>query len=321
MLPARRFRNTASTWQATAAIWRIIRHEEVDIVHSVMAMGHLYGALARLGTHARGVWFQHMNVWDPTFLDHLASISRAASTFTNSAASARAQRWLWNWTGGISVVYPGMDLKEFSPDRASEGERLRQDLGIPERHAVLGMAGRLHPWKGQHVFLEAAEILSRQFPHTTFLVVGDVLFGLDEEYKRSLLTSVKERGLDQRVLFIGFHEDMAAVYAAMDIAVHASIKPEPFGLVVVEAMAMARPVVASDAGGAREIVLDSVARWLTPMGDSASLAERIGGLLDDPGLRERAGREGRRRVEERSSTEQILAAVEDVYHRVMDSSW
>lgn len=317
VIPAARFRNAINNWRVTAAVRQIIRQEGVDIVHSVMAMGHLYGTLARVGTRAKGVWFQQMNVETPTLLDRLAALAPASWTFVNSMASVEAQRRFRNWTGGISVVYLGVDLGEFSPNRVQDGEQFRRVLGIPEGHRVVGMAGRIQPWKGQHVFLEAAELVSRKFPKTIFLIVGDALFGLDEDYKRGLEESVEERGLSHLVRFVGFHEDMAPVYASMDIAVHASITPEPFGLVIVEAMAMARPVVASDGGGPREIVLDGITGWLTPMGDPASLAERIGRLLQDAELRERMGEEGRRRVEELFSMEQMVLAVEQTYANLM----
>ena len=317
VVPATRFRHPVNLWRTTSAIRRILRREGVDVVHSVLALGHLYATIARAGTRVRAIWFQQAAVIRPGLIDRLAAIVPSVRVFANSATSAEAQRALWNWTGGISVIHLGVDLKEFSLDRLAEAESVRRELGIPADHLVVGMAGRFEPWKGQHIFLEAAARLCDRFPQTTFLVVGDALFGLGGSYKARLETFVRERGLDRRVRFLGFRDDMAPIYAAMDVAVHASTSPEPFGLVIVEAMAMGRPVIASDGGGPREIIADGVTGFLSPMGDPGALAERIALLLGDPDLRRALGGAARQRVEHAFSAETMTARIEEAYREVL----
>jgi glycosyltransferase involved in cell wall biosynthesis len=234
-------------------------------------------------------------------------------TFANSRDTAEAQRRIPNRTGGIQVVYCGVDLKRFSPDHAAQGERLRRDLGIVPGAPVVGMVGRFERWKGQHVFLRAAAHVRRRFPETVFLVVGDTLFGLQPGYKTELEQLALELGLKDSVRFLGFREDMPALYAAMDVVVHASTTPEPLGLVILEAMACARAVVAADAGGPRETVLDGVTGFLTPPGDPESLAERLISLLEDPAQRSRMGQAGRRRVEECFGMDRMARLLEDAY--------
>lgn len=317
VVPATRFRHPINLWRTTSAIRKIIRQEGVGLVHSVMGLSHLYAWLGARGTGARVLWFQQGNVGRPTLVDRVASLAPSAAIFANSHHTAEIQRRVWSWTGEIAVVHLGVDLREFSLDRTPDGKPWRQAWGIPEHHAVVGMAGRLQPWKGQHVFLEAVEIVARRFRNATFLLVGDALFGLDAGYKHRLQETTRRQGLDRVVRFVGFQEDMAPVYAAMDVVVHASVAPEPFGLVVAEAMAMARPVIASDGGGPREIVEDGVTGWLTPMGDPTPLADRIGHLLEDADLRARMGGEARRRVEEHFSVERMTLRIEEVYDRIL----
>jgi glycosyltransferase involved in cell wall biosynthesis len=198
-----------------------------------------------------------------------------------------------------------------------QSEGVRQELGIPADHLVVGMAGRFEPWKGQHVFLEAAARLRDRFPQTTFLIVGDALFGLGEDYRAQLHALVRERQLDRRVCFLGFREDMAPVYAAMDVVVHASTSAEPFGLVIVEAMAMGRPVIASDGGGPREIIVDEATGLLSPMGNPGALADRIAALLGDADRRRLLGAAARQRVEAAFSAEVMTARIEEAYRGIV----
>jgi glycosyltransferase involved in cell wall biosynthesis len=320
VIAAGRFRNWRATWRTTSAIRELIRSRSVDIVHGVMAMGHLYGTLARWGTGARGVWFQHDNARHRTAIDRLAALAPSSLIIANSQDTASVQASLANWTGGIRVIHCGVDLNEFGPHRASRGDALRAELGVGRGTVVVGMVGRFQRWKGQHVFLEAVARLRPQFPGTIFWLVGDTLFGLEPEYRHSLEGQVKELGLTQSVHFLGFQADMPSVYAAMDIVVHASINPEPLGLVILEGMAMARPVVVADAGGPREIVQDSETGLRYPPGDSGALAERIACLLEDPGLRTRMGELGRKAVEERFSMDRMIREVECAYAEVMKTA-
>ena len=107
---------------------------------------------------------------------------------------------------------------------------------------------------------------------------------------------IEELGLADRVRTTGHVEDMVPMYAAMDVVVHASLMPEPFGLVVVEAMAAGKPIVAAAAGGPAEIVNHAVDGWLYPMGDAQALAGALGYLLDEPGLRATLGRRAPQRA-------------------------
>jgi glycosyltransferase involved in cell wall biosynthesis len=137
------------------------------------------------------------------------------------------------------------------------------------------MVGRIAPWKGQHVFLEA---FARAFGggNEVAVVVGDAMFGEAEvAYGRGLREMTQTLGIADRVEFAGFRRDVWAELARMDVFVHASVSPEPFGQVIVEAMLAGVPVIASAAGGPAEILTNGVDGLLYPPGDVDALVEAL----------------------------------------------
>jgi glycosyltransferase involved in cell wall biosynthesis len=172
------------------------------------------------------------------------------------------------------------------------------------------MSGRLAPWKGQDVFIRA---FAAAFPDGSeeAWVVGGSLFG-EQDYERSLVELVKSLGMGERVHLLGFRDDALQLVADSDVAVHASITPEPFGLVVIEAMALGTPVVASDAGGPSETITHGVDGILVPAGDISALAKALQLLAADPALRDKLARSARRAAASYSPT-LIARALESVY--------
>ena len=164
----------------------------------------------------------------------------------------------------------------------------------PSTALVIGIMGRLSPWKGQHVFLEA---FAKAFPDgpVRAVIIGAPLFG-EEEYAASLHRLSESLGVSDRVTFTGFRHDVFAALAEIDILVHASTIPEPFGQVVIEGMAAGVPVIASAAGGPLEIITHGVDGVLVPMNDVGALAEQLRELADDEGMRRRLAKNGRRRA-------------------------
>jgi glycosyltransferase involved in cell wall biosynthesis len=175
-----------------------------------------------------------------------------------------------------------------SPRQVNE---LRAALGLGDG-PVLGVFGRLAPWKGQHVLLDALAELA-DVPNLQALVVGDALFG-EADYAKSLRRKAEALGLGGRVRFLGFRDDVPALMRLADIVVHTSVAPEPFGRVVVEGMLAGRPVVATRGGGVVEIVEDGVTGLLTEPGDARSLAAAVRGLLGDAARRQSIATRGQR---------------------------
>jgi len=179
---------------------------------------------------------------------------------------------------------------------------------------TVGLIGRIAPWKGQDIFLRA---FAKAFPcdNTRAVIIGAPMFG-EDEYERSLCSLVDELGVGSRVQFRGFREQIHPELAQIDILVHASTIPEPFGQVVVEGMAAGLPVVVPAAGGPAEIVEDGQTGLLYPMGDVEALAQQLARLAYDADLRRELGSRARARVKSFTPAE-IAVQIEEVYAAVL----
>lgn len=153
---------------------------------------------------------------------------------------------------------------------------------------VVGMVGRLAPWKGQDAFLRAFAVAFADVPAARARIIGSAMFG-EDDYAEQLRALTDTLGLADRVTFVGFTPTVERELARLDVLVHASVVPEPFGQVVVEGMAAGLAVVASAAGGPQEIVTDEVDGLLVAPADVGLLATTLQRLSGDPALRERLG--------------------------------
>jgi len=177
----------------------------------------------------------------------------------------------------IRLIPRGIDLEIFNPAHvtASRLVRLAQQWRLQDGMPVVMLPGRLTRWKGHHVLIEALARLGRKD-------IRCVLVGSDEgrgRYRRELERRIVKLGLFPVVHIVDHCNDMAAAYMLSDVVVSASTEPEPFGRVMAEAQAMGRPIIASDHGASREIVLASEMSWLTPPGDTEALAEALAQAL------------------------------------------
>jgi glycosyltransferase involved in cell wall biosynthesis len=211
----------------------------------------------------------------------------------------------------IRVIPNGVDLTAFS---AGNGAAWRSRLGYGDE-PVIGMVAQLIPWKRQEDLLRAAALMADEWPSARF-----VLAGIDPDprgrYEAELRRLVEELGLSGRVAFLGFCEDVPGLMAMLDAVVLTSAN-EPFGRVLIEAMAASRPVVAARGGGVGEVVVAEETGLLVPVSDPPALAAALGRLLRDPALARALGRAGRARAEARFSIEAHAAAIEALYDEVL----
>ena len=191
-------------------------------------------------------------------------------------------------------------------------------LGI-KRGPRIGLIGRISPWKGQDIFLQAVALVRHHYPTAHFEIIGAPLFS-ELEYEAHLHHLCHALQLDGAVEFTGFVEDVPARIAELDIVVHASTMGEPFGQVIIEAMAEQKPVVATNGGGVPEIVQDGITGLLVPMGDAPSMAQAIIYLLDHPEAAARMGREGQKRVLAHFTLNKTARLVESVFRQVLRSA-
>jgi glycosyltransferase involved in cell wall biosynthesis len=271
-------------------IWTIAaRARRFDVLFLNTQKALVLGALGKPLHRAPIVWHAH----DVMTRDHFGKaqlrivrwIVRHAvdQIIANSQATADA---LIELTGlpaqAIPVVHNGIDADAFTRVDAADAESLRRRFDLPETAWLAGLFGRLAPWKGQHIAIEALTRL----PHVHLVLVGAALFG-EDDYAAELHRQAVQWGVADRVHFVGARHDVPVWMKAMDVILHTSLKPEPFGRVIIEGMAAGRPVVASGAGGVTEIVQHGVNGWLTAPGDVAALANAIDTLRTAPKLVQR----------------------------------
>jgi glycosyltransferase involved in cell wall biosynthesis len=193
----------------------------------------------------------------------------------------------------IRVIYDGLDVATptVDPIRAQAFRETFHPATL-----LVGVVGRIK-WhrKGQEILVRAAALLCHKYPQAHFVIVGSPSPG-NEDHEVRLRELISDLCLDRYITLLGETEDPASVFAALDIAVAPSVQPEPFGCVVIEAMASYTPVVGSRCGGIAEQIVDGVTGFLFPPADFAALACALDQLLGDPALREHMADEGYRRV-------------------------
>lgn len=277
--PLRFLRYLLDVARSTLAIARLLWHERVDIVHA-NTVTVFPAAFAAVLTGTRLVWHVHEIVTDRpgrTLLHGLvASLSDRLVVVSNAARAS-----LGRMGRKAEVVPNGVEVRE---------------LGPPPSPPLVAYIGRIARRKGPDVFLRAATRVAARHPEVLFVIAGDEFGG--EDLTNELKAAARRSPLEGRVSFQPFQEDVWLLFASASVVVSPSVLPESFGLVVLEAMAAGRPVVASRHGGPGELVSDGVTGFLVPPGDDAAMADAIARLVSDPTLSRDMGAAGRRRAHE-----------------------
>lgn len=185
----------------------------------------------------------------------------------------------------VRVIYDGIDAAEFAPQRPASA--IRAELGVGDAPCV-GVAGNIQEWKGQVVLVEAMAEVVRAVPAAKAWIIGGV-HRAGGDYYELLLRRIRELGLESHICVTGFRSDIADVTDALDVVVHTSTRPEPFGRVILEGMLLGKPVVATAAGGVPELIRDGETGFLFAPGDASALAGHLVRLLGDVALRARVG--------------------------------
>ena len=216
---------------------------------------------------------------------------------------------------------------EVIPNALSEGALApaapvaRTELGCGPEHYLVANVGRLVPWKGQDMFLRAIAQAARRLPQVRALIVGAAD---DNDRSRAFAAELhalaNSLGLAQQVIFTGHRPDVQSVMAAADVVVHTAVTPEPFGRVLIEALAAGCPVIAAGAGGVLEILEHEVTGLIVPPNDSQALADSLLRLAADPALRARLGAAGRQQASLRFNAPEHARQVTALYRLALDAS-
>jgi glycosyltransferase involved in cell wall biosynthesis len=308
--------STPSIALYTARLRRALAAAAPDLIHTNGFKMHVLGAWAA----PRGVpvlWHVHDYVSSRPLMARLmrAQADRCAVALANSLSVAEDVRTICGPKLKVFTIHNAVDLGHFSPDGpALDLDRLA-GLMPPKRVVVrIGLIATMAQWKGHEVFLRALKMLSGDPPVRGY-VIGGALY--ETEGSQRDLAQLRARadalGLDGCVGFTGFVDDAAAAMRALDVVVHASTEPEPFGLVIAEAMACGRAVVVSRGGGAAEIVTPGEDALVHEAGCAPALAQRMGELARDPSLRAALGRRAAHSARRRFARERLAKELMPIY--------
>jgi len=282
-----------------SALWlaAFIRRTRPEVVHSNTAVILSAALAAKLtGTphvwHIREFFFEFGSLWK-LYQRYIARLSWKIVCVSSAVADQFDETIKREKT---CVIYDG--IPEPPVESLSVVQDFRRRFGIgAENRGVAGVIGRIKfGRKGQETFVRAAALLRPRFPHARFIITGSPFPG-NEQHLERLQVLIRELGVEDNVIFTGEMDDVGPVYASLDVLVLSSGLPEPFGLVLIEAMARRVPVIATRAGGPGEITDDGRAGILVAPNDPQDMADAIGRVFEDTEAARRIGEAGRRRYE------------------------
>lgn len=297
---------------AVGALTAYLAEVRADVIHNHMFRAETVGtraalALAEVGhrrpyvvstIHSSRIRSeedrQHLRDLTP-YMDQLIAVSKAIEH------KLRDEERI---TAPVRLIYNGVDLSRY--DRQEPCCTLPEEYGLEPGSQLVGVVARLEPEKGHPTLLEAWPEVLRSCPHSYLLIVGE------GSRREALEAQVRDLRIAHRVVFTGRRDDIPAVTAALDVAVLPSYR-EAQGLTILEAMALSRPVVASDVGGIPEMITDGVTGLLVPPHDVTALASAIIRLLRDHPYADTLGRAGHDLVHDRFCIELMVAAVQTIY--------
>jgi glycosyltransferase involved in cell wall biosynthesis len=298
------------------ALLKVMDRQKTDILHlhgyGATTFGRAAGVMRKLPT----ILHEHANLTDTPWFQKIAdkalapatdiaiAVSRSTADFVIQARQMPAER--------VKTVYLGVPLDEFSRARsADEIARARQELGVTGGEAAIGTVTRLHDSKGNSYLVDAAALVLKERPNARFFLVGEgPLLG-------DLQAQAQALGLGDRFVFRGFARDVAAVVSAFDLSVFPSLW-EGTPLTVFEALAMGKPILATDADGLLDVLTHDRDAIIVPKRDAPALARGIVQLIDDPALRTRLGAEARNTSQQYDITAFVrkMERLYEILHRV-----
>ena len=292
---------------------RLIRREKIDLIHSHEFMMTVYGSISAKLARIPHVGTIHGKVYYPDKQCRVRLLRMAAKLCSRLiAVSDDLNRFLTTLLGvrygKIETLYNGIDLEKYRSVDSREGSRER--LGLQDASIVLGTVGSLFEVKGLPYLLEAIVLLRDKYPRLSLLIAGE---GNREDSLRTIAGQLK---LGDTVKFLGFRDNIPDILQVVDIYVCSSVS-EGLSLSILEAMAMSKPVVATDVGGNPELITDCENGFLVPAKDPVRLADAITELIDSPERRLEFGTRSREIVESRFSPERMVRDYEALYRQVM----
>lgn len=310
----------ARFWRFLASISRLIgfiKANKIDIIHANSTRANFLAGIAGRFCSIPVVWHVRNLVAPGIYIDlekYFTWLPQAI--IVNSMATGKRFPLA---TKKTFVIYNGIDLDKFKADIKTD--KLRREFNLSPQTRIVAVVGRLGPGKGQDIFLRSAAQLKGKLNNVKYIIVGSAVFQEDTGTENDLKSLAVSLGVGDDCLFIGFRFDMPDIMNSIDILVSPeSITGQAFGRVLAEAMACAKPVIATDAGGAIEVVDRDVTGILVPMRDISALAAAIKLLVEDKELCAKMGQAGVKRVGQLFNLKATGKQIDGVYSRLLAQS-
>ncbi|MCK5092659.1 MAG: glycosyltransferase family 4 protein [Gammaproteobacteria bacterium] len=289
-----------------------LKKNNIDIVHlnNSILYNHDWMFAARLCgirciTHERGI-NTHFPAIARYFARHLDAVISISQAVTNNMAERGVPM------DNVITIYDGIDPSRLIIN--SNPDQVRTKYQINKSDRIIGVVGNVKPWKGQETVVRAMANITKQFPTLRCLIVGATS---DNDYVEQLHEIREKLGLTDNIIFTGFQENVADYMNAMDIVIHSSIDPEPFGIVLVEAMALKKPLIATKIGAPLEIVVNGDTGLLVPPNDPDSLAEAVIYILENPDLAQAMVTKAYDRLHDKFILSKNSDQIQAVYHNLL----
>lgn len=314
-LALRRGLRPMSMWRDVAALRRLFRARQFDVVHTHGSQDTWAVALALAGLRPRPAFVRTrhnifpiaghaLNRWlYRRAIDHVITVSPQVNVYLTDKRLMRPEE--------ITPIYSAPDLERFQPGIDPAG--VRHEFGFSPQDVLVVCVARLAPEKGHVHLVEAAAILRDRFPQARYMFAGK------GRSRPEIEARIRDKGLADIVKLAGFRTDVPRLLAAADIFVLSPVDGESLGTSILEGFLMELPAVATDVGGVCESVRDGQTGFLVPPASPQALAEAIARLLDDADLRRAMGRRGRRMVLEEFTPAQLAEKTEAVYRRLVEA--
>jgi glycosyltransferase involved in cell wall biosynthesis len=283
-------------WKIVSGIFkiqRLLKEHRAELVLGWMTKAHIYGGAAAKLAKIPAIYFQ-MGLPDNSPIDRLSRKVPAAGALTCSNFAATLQQAVVRHR--VIGVALAADFARFSDAAKQAPAEVRRKLGLEPDTRIVGIVGRLQHWKGMHVYVEAMAQVFQAVPNCQGIIVGGQ-FKFEPEYESWLRERIKTLGLEEKIRMVGGQRNVPEWMQAMDVVVHAS-KWEPFGIVVIEAMSLGKPVIATEPGGPKEIITDGFDGQLVSWNEPEQLAQAILKYLRDLEWAQSVGERARQRSQE-----------------------
>lgn len=292
---------------------RIIKSEKVSLIHCNMYTSNQYATLAGFFTGVPLLCHIRNIIGRTCYYNNLLFLTKIL--IANSKATEQSYRKYLKDAQKSKVIYNSVLLNE--NNSAVSSSVFRQKYGIAKNAFLIGYIGQIQEVKGIHFLIEAVSCIAKSYPCIRLFVAGDDTLSKQSEYFPCLKKMCTTLNLNHIVIWGGFVNDTSALYSAIDVLVLPSTY-EPFGRVLIEAMAAGKPVISTRVGGIPEVVEDGITGLLVPPEDPKALAKAIAELIDNPALARRFGEKGRERVEKYFNAKTNTRQLERIYNQIIE---